>query len=430
MNKKITISIIAVVIIFALAGFYFIFNGFAPKCGDGVCSEKEKANPEICPQDCKTPVFSQENPFGSHGNIEIVGVDYKTLADMGVGWARFAGSRGLHFGGSQEKFKATMNDAIENGLKVIVTVKTGEGGKKGECTQKYPDNIESYRKFLREAVIQYKDKVQYYQIENEPEGENFWCDTPENYAKLLRDAYLTIKEACPECKVVIGGATSGHFHTGDDSFYDAVFKTLKTYPECKETGCHDIFDLHTASCDICLDQKSKVNCDAKDCSFSFIKNTYNTAAKLQNRYGFVKPIWSTEFGYFSGGQLENTQISIINSYVYAFDLGYEKIFWRVAEDCCKIFDNGKPTNTYYTYKTLIEKINGYSTLIKISDGQYRFTFSDKNPVYVLWCDSDNCGIPSEITAKIKLTDYLGNKKTINSNDVILTEKPIFIEEIK
>lgn len=423
MEKKNMAILSAIILLLALgagAYLYFSYNG-RPQDGN----DKKLGNGALS---------SNENPFGSHGNIEIVGADYKTLADMGIGWARTAGSRGLHFDNGNydfSGFEEALNKSVQNGLEVVVTVKVGGSREGMECTDKYPQDIGAYDDFLRDAVNRYKNRVKYYQIENEPEGENFWCDTPENYAKLLRDAYLTIKEACSECKVVIGGATSGHFHTGDDSFYDAALKTLKTYPECQQNGCHDIFDLHTASCDVCLNSKTKISCDAKDCSFSFIKNTYDTAVKLQNKYGFVKPIWSTEFGHL-GGELKNTEVSLIKSYVYAFDLGYEKIFWRVAEECCQIWDKNKPTNTYYAYKTLIKKIGGYSEMIKIADGQYKFTFQNKNPVYVLWCNSltSGCSLPSEISGNVKLTNYAGNEKTTNSNDTILTEKPIFIEEIK
>jgi hypothetical protein len=354
----------------------------------------------------------QDSPFGAHGRL----YNDELLSRMGIRWTRLAGPQGLHDSAeTQINFERALNNATQNNLQVIVTVKT-DG-------HKYPEDINAYKEFLRNAVNKYKDKVKYYQIENEPAGKRFWHDTPENYARLLKEAYLTIKEACPECKVVMAGATSGKFSSGDGDFYESVFKVLKADSDCKETGCHDIFDLHTASCDVCLNPG--IDCSPDGCSL--IKRAFDTARNLQNKYGFIKPIWSTEFGYLKGS-LINTQKSLIKSFVYALDLGYEKLFWRVAEDCCKILDNNQPTNTYYAYKTLIKKIGGYSTLTKIADGQYKFTFSDKNPVYVLWCDSGNCALPSGIKGSVRVTNYLGNEEVMDASQITLTESPVFVEK--
>ena len=356
------------------------------------------------------PLKYEGSPFGAHGELN----KDELLSQMGVKWVRLAGVQGLHDSlEKQANFENALDSAIENNLEVMVTVKSD--------SHKYPDNIEDYKKFLSDAVNKYKGKVRYFQIENEPVGDNFWNDTPENYALLLKEAYTTIKNACQECKVVIAGATSGKFSQGNDRFYDIVFSELQTYSECAN-GCHDIFDLHTASCDICSNPEE--DCSPDGCSY--IKRAYETAYNLQQRYNFIKPIWSTEFGYLHGTP-NQTEKSLTKSFVYALDLGYEKLFWRVAEDCCAIWNDAE-TNTYYTYKTLIEKTNGYSTLSKIANNQYKFTFPDKAPVYVLWCNSGTCAIPTEITGSVKATDYLGNEEIKDASTITLTESPIFVEE--
>lgn len=60
MNTKILILIIVILIIAAGIGAYFIF--YKPvatpspqaRCGDGICDAKEKANPNLCPEDCSS----------------------------------------------------------------------------------------------------------------------------------------------------------------------------------------------------------------------------------------------------------------------------------------------------------------------------------------------------------------------------------------
>jgi hypothetical protein len=463
-NKKVIIIVIisfAVLTLIIAGGIFWFLNKpvlSEAKCGDGICQTIERQR-GICPQDCQPEIETcgpdnkgycinfrekcragyegigpdkckagrlaqccvsktapiiidyQDSPFGAHGKL----YNDELLSQMCIRWTRLSGLQGLHYSAeTQINFENALDSATQNNLQVIVTVKTDTG--------KYPKDINAYKEFLRNAVDNYKDKVKYYQIENEPAGKHFWYDSPENYAKLLKEAYLTIKEACPECQVVMAGATSGKFSSGDDDFYESVFEALKADPDCRKTGCHDIFDLHTASCDVCLNPN--IDCGPDGCSF--IKRAFDTARNLQNRYGFVKPIWSTEFGYLRGS-LVNTQKSLIKSFVYALDLGYEKLFWRVSEDCCKIWSNNQPTNTYYAYKTLIEKIGGYSALTKIADGQYKFTFSDKNPVYVLWCDSGNCALPLEIKGSVRVTNYLGNEEVMDADQITLTKNPVFVE---
>jgi hypothetical protein len=350
------------------------------------------------------------SPFGAHGNIKLK--SYQTLADIGIKWVRLAGPHGLIFDEPQSLFKSHLNEAVNNGLNVIVTVKISTG--------RFPENIESYKNFLKNTVNTYKGKVKYYQIENEPAGGHFWKDSPQNYALLLREAYKTIKGVCPDCKVVIAGATSSKFSEADTLFFDAVFDTLRQFPDCSRSGCHDIFDLHTASCDVCSLPAIGGNC------FSFMENVYSTAIDLQNKYGFTKPIWSTEFGFLRG-TLEETQKSLIKSFVCALYVGYEKLFWRVAEDCCKIVDDYGFTGTYYAYRTLISKLQGFDSIEKISDSKFKFNISGKNPVYVFW--SDYGTEPFEISGKAKVTDRLGNEQVLENETIFLNNEPVFIEFI-
>jgi hypothetical protein len=62
-------------------------------------------------------------------------------------------------------------------------------------------------------------------------------------------------------------------------------------------------------------------------------------------------------------------------------------------------------------------------------GQYIYTFFDKNPAYVLWSDSGTSALPSNLKGTVKVTDYLGNEQIKSASEILLTESPIFVEEI-
>lgn len=130
--KKIILTIIAGIIVAGGIGGYLVFKKLSPpepkppienigKCGDNICDEFEKANPNACPADCLSSQSSQssqtsskaqsslsssssskksasskssysssypsykESPFGFHpGNAE----NYSYIKDMGAKWSR------------------------------------------------------------------------------------------------------------------------------------------------------------------------------------------------------------------------------------------------------------------------------------------------------------------------------------------------------
>ena len=88
-----------------------------------------------------------------------------------------------------------------------------------------------------------------------------------------------------------------------------------------------------------------------------------------------------------------------------------------------------PRSAYYAYKTMVYNLKGFSSVEKISDTQYKFMFAAKNPVYVLWSNRKFLPLPLEITGKAKVTDYLGHEQIKRTSEIVLTQRPIFVEEI-
>ena len=126
---------------------------------------------------------------------------------------------------------------------------------------------------------------------------------------------------------------------------------------------------------------------------------------------------------------ENKEIGdeLIKSFVVALDIGFEKLFWRTHECPSWIINKkGEKTSAYYAYKTLINKIEGFDSVSKLAEGQYKFRINEKD-IYVFWCDAGSCSLPSGIAGEVKVTDYYGKEESINANKIILSESPIFVE---
>ena len=83
---------------------------------------------------------------------------------------------------------------------------------------------------------------------------------------------------------------------------------------------------------------------------------------------------------------------------------------------------------YYAMKTMVSKIDYFSSLEKITVGQYKFTIGEKT-VYVLWSDTPIAPeIPKELQDKVvTVTDMGGNVETKYGREINLTPDPVFVE---
>ena len=82
---------------------------------------------------------------------------------------------------------------------------------------------------------------------------------------------------------------------------------------------------------------------------------------------------------------------------------------------------GRPA--YYGLKTLIEKLDKFTSAEKLAEGHYRFTVGGKT-VYVLWGSGE---IPEEIRGEVLVIDIYGEETRTDSSAIELTESPIFVE---
>ena len=78
---------------------------------------------------------------------------------------------------------------------------------------------------------------------------------------------------------------------------------------------------------------------------------------------------------------------------------------------------------YYALKTMIGKIDYFTSVEKLDEGLFKFIVNG-TVVYVLW---DIGTLPDEIAGQIKVTEMLGIEKIVDADEIEITEKPIFLE---
>ncbi len=104
--------------------------------------------------------------------------------------------------------------------------------------------INYWGRFVYQAVSRYGDRVQHWEIWNEPDYPYFWSGTPADYAQLLRVGYLATQAACPDCTVLFGGLQ----YWGNPAFYTQVLDILNDDPQAAQYNYYfDVMSVHLYS---------------------------------------------------------------------------------------------------------------------------------------------------------------------------------------
>jgi hypothetical protein len=159
---------------------------------------------------------------------------------------------------------------------------------------------------------------------------------------------------------------------------------------------------------------------------------------LDDYYSEVPSFWIGEVeiaGHEIDYDEDKQAIDLVKGYVRAFSNGAEKIIYNIWYDpgSSETFMNAavirldlteKPL--YYAFKTMMGKIDYFTSVEKLDEGVFKFIVNNKT-IYVLW-DLDS--LPDEITGEVKVTYILGTEKIVDANMIELTNEPIFVEQYK
>ena len=147
-----------------------------------------------------------------------------------------------------------------------------------------PNDLDAYKNFLTKIVERYKSKVAVWEVGNEPDAEcNGYQNNPQGYFDLLKASTETIKKVDPEAKVTNGGA-SGHFDNNTERNFWTTFFQL---------GGGRYIDYYNFHYNTERSQDAKLN----STTFLAALNFFNS---LMDKNGGRKPLYLTEFGFYSG----------------------------------------------------------------------------------------------------------------------------------
>ena len=373
---------------------------------------------------------------------------------------------------------------IPEGINILANIATEPGRVDFgyEISGSYlPVDESKYSLFVTSAVERYDgdgvddmpglvNPIMYWQVDNEPQ-----VQVKTGYADLQRITYLAVKQACSECKVMIGGAT-GFPNKFADNFqvYSQMLADLN--------GQYvDIFDFHWYG--------------FADGDYRESKDAYDLVRSKLNEHSFGNiPVWITEMGCHSGTirweepydglyQSEAQQAGdYLKRFIYPLSFGVKKIFPAFGliegfkqddayfDHTGLIYDGafsddmglGVKKLGYYTYKLMTDKLEGSDwdsiQTIRESGNVYIYKFlKGGESVYVAWWDYfDDTGASKTITFNVDFTgdalittavpnadsgaDLIGDypdffkteTKTVSGVQVTITldENPVFVEAVQ
>ena len=271
----------------------------------------------------------------------------------------------------------------------------------------------AWQRYLRILAERYGDRVRYWQIHNEPEGDR--CGLFRNdvaaFVTLMRDAYGIVHAACPSCQVLQGGAGIPLWReneVGGGTFW-------RDFAAMGGAQYVDVIAVHYN--DGKVDGGSIANFEAQ-------------VARLRELLGRNKPVWATEFGVMVdfGGQFHALpEKDAAAWYVRFYTAGLAAGVSRFFSDAVSFvrFPDGTVLLPFYVNKLLEAKLGGFTAAAKVADGQYRFRVGGSDR-WVLWN-----GVPAAITGTVIATDMYGNESAVNaaalapaeSNPLIVTVIP-------
>ncbi|MBI2668281.1 hypothetical protein HYX14_00395 [Candidatus Woesearchaeota archaeon] len=262
------------------------------KCPDGVWDEAEQKDPDLCPEDKPngTPQPNMSDspepegivlniphsivsiPLSIENSIEnscigfkiayspdkmatinMIGAGWTTLMWPHFTWGRIEKKPGLYDFSEMDK---TVKAAQENNIATLAELQPFADwdqdwdpdcrAKKEEYLCK-PKDMQAYKRFVAKTVERYdgdgendmpglKIPIRYWEIINEPDIKEdpkviFFVGDEEDYFEVLKESYQTIKQVCPDCKVLQGAAAA--VESTFLSFWDNIF----------ELGGADYFDI-------------------------------------------------------------------------------------------------------------------------------------------------------------------------------------------
>lgn len=305
-------------------------------------------------------------------------------------------------------------------------------------------DVAAYQDGVRQTVRE-NPNIDSWQIGNEP---NVGKLSPSEFAQFFLTTREAVKQKCPDCLIILGGAAVPFDDaTTDRPYFDQVFAAIAA--TAPGQASFDAIDLHI------------YGIAGKYRTLPLVAGDYR---RLLDENGFdpgAVAVWLTECATYTGSpiqppdylpQTEELQAAELikwftvmtglgadhvalsrfyENYLYArIDNGYFDnvglIYNGLGTEAASGIAAGTLKKAFIAYRTLVAQTDGYSTVTQLAPGQYKYEFPDgRTPVYIIWAE-DGTGLVAELSGDVEVTDILGSHG--KASDIVPEDLPVFVSK--
>jgi len=448
------VLIIFIIILALIATFLFFINKETSDSTSDQTSDTSQEDESLeIEYIAKLPHFGIEEDFDTSNDVSSLTAD--DLKDLGIKivrthggpfvWDNIENEKGIYDFTLTDNAAATASDASVSIFASLWPYAVWDQEGNPECkvsgtidavagrVPEYrckPNDTTSYKNFLREMVERYdgdddfgksdiseemkerikKQPVIFWEVDNEvdlqdPDPSPFFVGTIDDYKELLEMTYVTIKEVCPDCYVAISAPARD-----TETFYEEILST-------NYDAYFDIYNLHGGYDEI----------------RSFVSEK-------------PKPVWISEGGGGHGldpeakeetdPSEEGIAVDMVKTVLENANLGISSEVMSMVPDKAKLstkeIEPGKEDEFYYAFlldgdgnrtksfeaiQTLTKHLEYFTKIEEISPSNkditaYKFTFSDKDPEYVYYSESNTETVTPSLD-NFSVEDLFGNEVAIS-----------------
>jgi len=275
-------------------------------------------------------------------------------------------------------------------------------------SQNWPPHLDAYRQFAAALARRYGDRVQYYEMWNEPDI-NFYIGSVPYYVRMLEAGYRGVKSADRDLHVISGGIASLYHNLRKPGLVDAILQDGKRF--------FDSYGHHRHG------------------EFRFFVEEVPLVQALMEKYGVQQSIFFTETAMDSRFGERHQAETLIKKAVHSWSLGSVGYTWFNVHDS---YDPAKkhgefyglytfagyPKAAYAAHATMARNLLNLSFQQRYDFGNsnlYAYAFGgDKRTVLVAWNEDPSVSAPHLVlqtdASRVEKIDVMGNAEPVSVQD--------------